>query len=90
MLGGVHWSATFWRAHVCWFHSSVEHIQQGAYREPYWKHKMQGMSAMVLRTRMVAKCVAKSTTNQIVDLGRSTSALSTNDLDGVDDGMTEA
>ena len=48
------------------------------------------MSAMVLRTRMVAKCVAKSTTNQIVDLGRSTSALSTNDLDGVVDGMTEA
>ena len=68
----------------------MEHIQQGAYREPYWKHKMRGMSAIVLLTRMVAKCAAKSTTNKIAGLGRSASTMSTNDLDGIDDGMTEA
>lgn len=45
---------------------------------------------MVLLTRTAAKCAAKSTTNKIVNLERSTSTLFANDLDGVDDGMTEA
>lgn len=48
------------------------------------------MGAIVLLTRTAAKCAAKSTTNKIVDLERSTSTLPTNDLDGINDGMIEA